>query len=110
MQSAESRYRESVQTYHKSVLTALLEVEQALGNVHAYKLQELSQQAALKEAERSLLLAELRYTEGADELSTVLDAQRTLFQAKESAVQIRQLRLDAMASLYKVLGGGWKPS
>jgi len=37
----------------------------------------------------------------------VLDAQRTLFQAQDSLVQLRLSRLGAALDLYKVLGGGW---
>ena len=44
---------------------------------------------------------------GADDLLTVLDAQRTLFAAQDQLAQIRQDRLEAAVSLYKALGGGW---
>jgi outer membrane protein, multidrug efflux system len=37
----------------------------------------------------------------------VLDAQRTLFQARDTLVQVRSARLQATVSLYRALGGGW---
>jgi len=37
----------------------------------------------------------------------VLDAQRSLFIAQQSAVQVRALQVQNSVSLYKVLGGGW---
>ena len=43
----------------------------------------------------------------ADELLTVLDAQRTLFGAQDSLVQVRLARLGAALDLYLALGGGW---
>ena len=51
----------------------------------------------------------LRYREGADDLLSVLDSQRVLFQAQDSLVQLRLSRLNASLDLYKALGGGWTP-
>ena len=56
----------------------------------------------------ALRLAEIRYREGADDLLTVLDAQRTLFQAEDQLAQIRLSRLQGSIGLFKALGGGWK--
>ncbi len=58
-------------------------------------------------ARESLRLAEVRYRQGADDLLTVLDAQRTLLAAQDQLAQLRQSRLEAAVSLYKALGGGW---
>lgn len=49
----------------------------------------------------------LGYREGVDDLLTVLDAQRTLFQAEDQLAQVRLSRLQASIGLYKALGGGW---
>ena len=59
-------------------------------------------------AREALRLAEVRYREGADDLLSVLDAQRTLFDAQDQLAQIRLARLEAAVSLYKALGGGWQ--
>ena len=59
-------------------------------------------------AQWALGLAELRYKEGADDLLSVLDAQRTLFQAEDQFAQVRLARLQASVSLFKALGGGWE--
>jgi outer membrane protein, multidrug efflux system len=58
-------------------------------------------------AQESERLAEIRYKAGADDLLTVLDAQRTLFAAQDQLAQIQLSRLQAAVSLYKALGGGW---
>lgn len=105
--SAESRRRELVENYRKAILSALKEVEDALGNVGRNARQEEVQREIVEQSRRSLRLAELRYREGADELLTVLDAQRSLFQAQDQLVQLRLARLTAALDLYKVLGGGW---
>lgn len=62
----------------------------------------------MEQARLALRLAEIRYHEGADDLLTALDAQRTLFQAEDQLAQIRLSRLQASVSLFKALGGAWK--
>ena len=57
-------------------------------------------------AERTLELTDLRYRAGSDELLTLLDAQRTLFQTRDQLVQLRLARLQATVDLYKAIGGG----
>lgn len=109
VESARSRQRELVETYRQSVLTALKEVEDALGNAARARAQEATQRAIRDEAARTLRLSELRYREGADDLAAVLDAQRTLFQAQDQLAQLRLARLTAATDLYKALGGGWTP-
>jgi outer membrane protein, multidrug efflux system len=61
----------------------------------------------VEQARIALRLAEVRYREGADDLLTVLDAQRTLFQAEDQLAQVRLSRLEASIALFKALGGGW---
>jgi outer membrane protein, multidrug efflux system len=107
--TARSRQRELVETYRQTVLTALKEVEDALGNVARARAIEQSQRDVRNEARRSLALSELRYREGADDLAAVLDAQRTLFQTQDQLAQQRLARLTATTDLYKALGGGWRP-
>ena len=109
LETARSRQRELIETYRQSVLTALKEVEDALGNAARAQQQEATQRAIHDEAQRSLRLSELRYREGADDLAAVLDAQRTLFQAQDQLAQLRLARLTAATDLYKALGGGWAP-
>ena len=70
----------------------------------------LSLLAVFREGDDALSLAELRYREGADELATLLDAQRTLFSAQDQLAQVRLSRLTASLDLFKALGGGWQRS
>jgi NodT family efflux transporter outer membrane factor (OMF) lipoprotein len=102
-----SRQRELVEIYRAAVLTALKEVEDALANTRRDANQEAAQTQILVEAQRSLRLAELRYREGAEDLLSVLDAQRTLFSAQDQLAQLRFARLGAAVDLYRALGGGW---
>lgn len=104
---AESRERELVETYRKAILSAFQDVEQALVGASRLSQQEQVQEQVQARAQESLRLAEVRYRQGADDLLTVLDAQRTLFAAQDQLAQLRQDRLEAAVSLYKALGGGW---
>ena len=49
-----------------------------------------------------------RQAPGADDLLTVLDAQRTLYAAQQALVSTRLAEQANRVTLYKVLGGGWK--
>ena len=104
---AESRERELVETYRKAILSAFKDVEDALVAADRQAQQETLQQQVQVQAQEALRLAEIRYREGADDLLTVLDAQRTLFSAQDQLAQLRLNRLESTVSLYKALGGGW---
>jgi multidrug efflux system outer membrane protein len=104
---AESRERELVEVYRKAILSALVDVEQALAGAGRLGQQEQLQDDVQTRARESLRLAEVRYRAGADDLLTVLDAQRTLFSAQDQLAQVRLNRLQSAVSLYKALGGGW---
>jgi len=104
---AESQERELVESYRKAILVAFEDVENALGAAGRFAEQESLQTQVQARAREALRLAEIRYREGADDLLTVLDAQRTLFSAQDQLAQIRLNRLGAAVNLYKALGGGW---
>ena len=104
---AESRERELVETYRKAILASFQDVEQALTGASHLSEQEQVQEQVQSRAQESLRLAEVRYRAGADDLLTVLDAQRTLFSAQDQLAQLHEDRLEAAVSLYKALGGGW---
>lgn len=108
VESSESQRRQQLETYRKTVLTALKEVDDAYASATRSARQEVSQQAILRETERTLRLSELRYREGSDTLSTLLDAQRSLFSVRDQLAQLRLARLSAHVDLYKTLGGGWQ--
>lgn len=104
---AVSRERELLEGYRQIILIALAEVDNALSGVARNAQQEVLQAQVRDAASTSLHLAELRYRAGSDDLLTVLDAQRTLFQAQDQLVQLRLARLQSALSLFRALGGGW---
>lgn len=108
VQSTESTRRQLVQSYRNTIYTALKEVDDALGNANRNREQERAQSEIRAEAQRALRLSELRYREGADDLNSLLDAQRTLFSSEDTLAQQRLLRLTGTTDLFKALGGGWE--
>ncbi len=110
VESNESTRRQLAESYRRTVYTALKEVDDALGNATRNREQEESQIEIRKEALRALSLSELRYREGADDLNSLLDAQRTLFTAEDRLTQLKLLRLTGTTDVFKALGGGWDKS
>lgn len=104
---SESQRVALVEQYRKAILTALQETADAFDRRAVSAEQEGRQGEILAEAERTLRLVETRYREGTDDLMSLLEAQRTVFQARDQLVQQRRDRLDATVDLYLALGGGW---
>ena len=105
---AESRERELAEGYRKTILSAFADVESALAAATRLQQREILQTQVEERAREALRLAEVRYREGADDLLSVLDAQRTLFDAQDGLALVRLDRLDAAVALFKALGGGWQ--
>jgi multidrug efflux system outer membrane protein len=103
---SEAKKKELAQTYHGAVLAALKDVEDSLAAVRWLAEQEQSQLQAVTSAREAQRLASVRYKEGAVDYLSVLEAQRTLLQAEDGAIQVRLARLSAAVSLMKALGGG----
>ena len=97
----------TLQNYASAIRSALKDVDDSLANTQTNQRREESQQAVVDQAQRSLSLAEVEYREGAGDLQSVLDVQRTLFSAQDQLSQIRLSRLNSALDLYVALGGGW---
>ncbi len=106
---SESRRIALLENYRASLLTAFQEVGDALDREALYLGQEERLQTILEQAEETLRLTEIRYREGADDLLTLLESQRSVFDARQQLSQVRLNRLIAAVDLYKALGGGWEP-
>jgi len=105
---SESRRVALLESYRASLLSAFQEVGDALDREALYLDQEQRLQSILTQAEETLRLTEVRYREGADDLLTLLESQRNVFDARQQLSQVRLNRLIAAVDLYKALGGGWQ--
>ena len=105
---SESRRIALLESYRGSLLTAFQEVGDALDRAALYEQQEQRLQGILRQAEETLRLTDVRYREGADELSTLLESQLSVFNVRQQLSQVRLNRLIAAVDLYRALGGGWQ--
>jgi multidrug efflux system outer membrane protein len=108
LSGSKARKEELVATYRQTVLTAFREVSDAIAASRAAdtRVQSLSKAAA--ESRNAYKLARARYDNGSIDFQTLLDTQRTLLQADDSATQARLEQIRASLDLIKALGGGWK--
>lgn len=96
----------AVAQYEKAIQTAFGEVADAL-SVRATLDERLNaQQALVDAATRSYTLAEARYRNGVDSYLSTLDAQRSLYSAQQSLINLQLTERSNRVTLYKVLGGG----
>ncbi|WP_341523110.1 efflux transporter outer membrane subunit [Pseudomonas sp. G.S.17] len=103
-----ARQQELLETYRGAIISAFADVEKALNAIAGLDQQRQWQSEELQQAQRAFQIAESRYQAGAEDMLSVLDTQRTLYQAQEQSVQLRLSRLQASVALYKALGGGWR--
>ena len=97
----------AIAQYEKSIQRAFREVADALAGRATLTEQLRAQQAqAFAEGER-FKLSDLRYRNGVASYLDLLDAQRSLFAARQAVVQTRLLQLQNQVALYRTLGGGW---
>lgn len=96
--------------YEKALQVAFREVADALVQRDTLGDQLAAQTALVQALEGAHRLAQARYTAGLDGYLSVLDAQRSLYAAQQGLIVLRQAKAGSLIGLYKVLGGGWRPS
>jgi NodT family efflux transporter outer membrane factor (OMF) lipoprotein len=106
---AELAVESSLALYRRAVLGAFNEVEVALSSIQLLEEQAEVAASSLAAAEEAFRIAEVRYREGVANFETVLLAQNTLFSTRNSFLDNKLQRLNAILSFYQALGGGWMP-
>jgi NodT family efflux transporter outer membrane factor (OMF) lipoprotein len=104
---AKAREQELLASYRGAAITAFSEVETSLGAIAHLRDQQAFQMEQVSQSELAFAIAQSRYREGVADYLTVLDSQRTLYQARDQLGLIKLQRLQAIVALYKALGGGW---
>jgi NodT family efflux transporter outer membrane factor (OMF) lipoprotein len=104
---AEATQRQLIANYRSAVLNACADVESALGQVRATSVAEGHLRREVDAAREAFGIAQLQYRQGVAELLTVLQAQQTLFSARDQLAQMRLARAQAVVHLFEALGGGW---
>ncbi len=107
LDSAKAGREIAVAQYEKSIQTAFREVADALAGRATLGEQVRAQRAQADAEAVRYKLSDLRYRNGIASALDLLDAQRSLFTAQQSAVNSRLLQLQNQVTLYRTLGGGW---
>jgi multidrug efflux system outer membrane protein len=103
----ESRQRQMLYAYERTILQAFRETEDALMAYNKTGEQRKAQADRVAAERKVLELCELRYKGGVSAYLEVLDAQRSLFSAELDEAQTIGSNLVSLVRLYKALGGGW---
>jgi len=109
-EQALAQYDSNVATYRQTVLTAFQEVEDNLAALRILSRELEQQDAAVTSAQRTLTLANERYSSGIDSYLNVITAQTTLLANQRTAVNLRMQQMTASVELIKALGGSWNAS
>ena len=92
--------------YEKTIQTAFREIADTLAVQGTVDQQVSAQQSLVNAVAETYRLSNKRYTKGIDSYLSVLDAQRSLFAARQGLISLRLARLANQVRLYAVLGGG----
>lgn len=93
--------------YEQAIQAGFREVADALALTATLAEQRARQEALVAAAEDADMLASARYRAGVDSQLVVLDAQRT-YTARSGLVAVQLAEQANRATLYRVLGGGWR--
>jgi len=107
-QYGKARYAELVADYHKGVLSAFSNVEDALAALQQTADQERRQQDAVDKARNAYELSQAQWHAGVINILTVLSTESALFTAEDALVQVKFSHMQALVALFSALGGGWQ--
>jgi multidrug efflux system outer membrane protein len=105
--AAEARYQQGVAEYAKTVLSAFAEVEGAFLTREEQLKRRDYVVTFLREAREAQRIAESRYEKGLVDFLTVLDTQRTRFEAERDLLEVDFTLMNNRVNLHRALGGGW---
>ncbi len=103
----ESRTRQAILAYERTVLQAYQEVENTLANIQSLKKELIAREAHVKAALNAQYLSQERYNQGVTSYLEYLESQRQAFDAQLNFAGTMQQLLSSYSTLYKALGGGW---
>lgn len=95
----------TIAQYEKSIQTAFREVADALAEKGMINERVKAQEALVEALSVAYRLSEARYNKGIDSYLAVLDAQRSLYAARQGLIMLQLARINNTITLYKALGG-----
>lgn len=103
----ESRTRQAVLNYERTVLEAFREVENTLIAIESLRDELKAREDHVNAAVRAMFLSQERYNQGVTSYLEYLESQRQAFDSQLNYAGTKQDLLSSYAQLYKALGGGW---
>ncbi|MFM9916678.1 MAG: efflux transporter outer membrane subunit [Rhizobacter sp.] len=107
LQGAEAQRDIDLAGYEKALQTAFREVADVLAQRRTLGERLAAQRSQVDATARVLALSEAIFRNGASGYLDVLDAQRTLYAARQDEISLRLAEQVNRVTLYKVLGGGY---
>ena len=104
----QARQQEAALAYQKAVLQAWHDVVNALAALKGDEGRRAFLQKQVGNARRGLDLARVRYTQGVDTFTTVLQNSQNVLTAEVNLSQATANISTDFVALYKALGGGWQ--
>ena len=98
---------ETINQFNNTVLTAVQEVDNAMGNYKSSIRQISACQQMVNQGRDAFRLSLDLYKQGLSEFQNVLDAQRSLLSYENALVQAKGVSLIYLVQMYQSLGGGW---
>lgn len=106
LKGAEAQRDAAVATYEKAVQTAFREVADALATRATITDRISAQERLVEAASATQRLTQARYDRGVDGYLSLLDAQRTLYAARQTLLAAQLAQATNRVELYRALGGG----
>ena len=105
VQVAESNQRIALNQYEKAVQTAFREVSDVLADRAQWGERLSAQTSMVANTQKAFDLSNARFKSGVDNYLSVLDAQRSLYTAQQTLINLRLAEQQNRVTLWKVLGG-----
>jgi outer membrane protein, multidrug efflux system len=107
-QLSKGHYEELLADYHKAVISAFVNVEDALIGVQQSDELVARDSEAANTAQRAYDFAQKQMHAGTISVLTLLNTETSLFSARDALTQAKYAQLQSLVTLYQALGGGWQ--
>jgi outer membrane protein TolC len=104
LENVTARQKELAAQYQKAVLTAFREVEDALAALKSTNERAVLSHQTVNESQSAYNIAKARFDAGAIDYLTLLETQRSLYQAQDNQISVNQGQLQSFVQLRKALG------
>jgi outer membrane protein, multidrug efflux system len=104
LEDVTARQKELAAQYQKTVLVAFQEVEDALAAYKNANEQAVISRESVKESQAAYDIAKARFDAGAIDYLTLLETQRSLYQAQDNQIAVYQDQVASFVQLRKALG------